>query len=444
LSFGSSGLEGHLSEIFSKASAALVLKILGAGFKFLFNVLLARFLGAEGAGVYFLALTVMMVASVVGRIGLDNSLLRFAAVSAERGDWNLVRGLRRLGMGIALVLSVAAALGILIAAPWISTRLFHEPFLTGPLRLMALAVVPFSLLTLQGELLKGLRRTAGATLVQGLGVSLVSVVVLAVVRDRLGVSGAVIAHLAATLIVLFLSLFLWRSAVPSRTGPPSAFDARLLLATSLPLFLVASMYLLMNWTDTVMLGIWRESGVVGQYGVAMRTAMLTSFILVAVNSIVAPKFAALYAENDRLALSGVARYASLLTTAFALPVLAVFVLFPRTVLSLFGPQFPEASTVLVVLAGAQFLNVLTGSVGYLLIMSGHEKLMRDIVIAAALFNVLLNALLIPPVGIEGAAVATGTSTVTLNLSAWLAVRFKLGLLVLPMPVGRNRSSDVSS
>ena len=87
-----------MQEVVNGASVAFVIKVIGAGLSFGFNVLLARMLGADGAGIYFLALTVTTIATVFGRMGLDNALLRFTAANAAVGDWGAVKGIYRKGM----------------------------------------------------------------------------------------------------------------------------------------------------------------------------------------------------------------------------------------------------------------------------------------------------------------------------------------------------------
>lgn len=53
---------------------------------FVFSLVLARGLGADGAEIYFLAVAIVHLASIVGRLGLDNVMVRFAAASAVRGE----------------------------------------------------------------------------------------------------------------------------------------------------------------------------------------------------------------------------------------------------------------------------------------------------------------------------------------------------------------------
>jgi O-antigen/teichoic acid export membrane protein len=198
---------------------------------------------------------------------------------------------------------------------------------------------------------------------------------------------------------------------------------------------VASMNLLMGCTASFLLGIWGTNAEVGIFGVAYRTAMVTGYILIAVNSIAAPKFASLYKQGDMAALGSVARNSAKLMTLAASPILLLFVLFPGWVMRLFGPQFVEGAAVLIILALGQFVNVATGSVGYLLMMSGHERLMRNNIVCIAILNVVMCLLLIPWAGAIGAAIATAISLSAMNLVSVVLVYGRLSILTLPIPKG---------
>ena len=421
----------HMLEIFEGASIAFVLKILGAGLAFGFNVLLARMFGAEGAGIYFLALTVTAIAVVFGRMGLDNTLLRFTASNAAIGDWEAVKGVYRKGMRLALVASAASAVVMFISAPPLADIVFRKPELTGQLRWMTLAVVPMVMLILHAEMLKALKRIRDSQLVQGVAVPALSLLGLYLLGQVWGVSGAVWVYTLAAIITAAVGYTMWRVATPQLQEIVGHFEASQLLRSSMPLFWVAFMNLLMSWTAIFMLGIWRTSADVGIFGVASRTAMLTSFILVAVNSIAAPKFAALYQQGDIEALGSTARNSTKLMILMASPVLLLFISAPGRVMGIFGPQFSEGATVLAILAVGQSVNVATGSVGYLLMMSGNERLMRNIVASIAVMSILLNIALVPLAGALGAAIATAVCLSFMNLIAAFLVWSRLGIWTIP-------------
>lgn len=431
-------MDHHMREVLQGASVAFILKVLGTALGLLFNVLLARMLGAEGAGIYFLALTVITIAAMIGRLGLDNALIRFIASQFALKNWGVVTDLYRKGVRLSTTLSLVATIIVFLTSEQIATIMFKEPLLVGPLRIMALGILPLSLLTLYGSLLTGLKKIGNAVFVQGVGIPLISIPLLIFLGAKLSINGAVLGYVIAATAVFLVSVFLWRRATPVLNGYRGTFSTRLLISTSLPLFWVVFLNYVLSSFGTIVLGIWADSVAVGIYGIAARVTLLMRFILDSVNSIIAPKFATLYEQNEIQALGNLARSVTFAMTVLAAPILLVVVLFPKAILNLFGGEFATGSTVLVVLAIGQFINVATGSVGYLLMMSGHEKIVRNNVVFNAIINVFLNLLLIPKFSIMGAAVATALSLAVKNIITVFLVRKYLAIDIYSLPFSEKK------
>ena len=420
-------LDEHMLEVINGAAVALVLKVLGAGLTFLFNLVLARTLGAEGAGLYFLALTVTTIATVFGRMGLDNTLLRFTAANASVGDWGAVKGVYVKGIKLALIASVFSAIAVFVFAPVLANKVFQKPELAIPMRWMSLAVVPMSVLILHAEMLKGLKRIRDSLVVFGVGVPAISLMAFLLLGGSYGVKGAVWAYASGVILTGFFSVIFWRMATPQLRKVSASFRTNDLLKSSIPLFWVASLNMLINWTATFALGIWGTKEDVGLFSMASRTAMLISLILTSVNSISAPKFAELYKKKEMAALGTTARNTAKLMTLIASPLLLLFLIAPQWVMGMFGGEFQKGSIFLSILAIGQFVNVATGSVGYLLMMSGKEKLMRNNLVLIAFISILLNAILVPIYGILGAVIATAVCLSLQNLIAAYMVSSCFGI-----------------
>ena len=432
-------LDPHMQEVLNGASIAFVLKVVGAGLSFGFNVLLARILGAEGAGIYYLALTITTIAIVFGRMGLDTALLRYIASNAAVEDWVAVKGAYTKGMILALIVSGFTTTIMIVAAPLLADSIFSKPELTDPIRWMSLAIIPMALVMLYAEALKGLKKIRDSQLVQGVWVPALSLLGLCILSQLWGVTGAVIAYILASVLTAVIGFTLWHRATPQLKGAEWSFETRVLLKSSVPLFFVAFMYIVINWTGSFVLGVYGTNADVGVFNVACRTATLTSFVLIAVNSIAAPKFAALYRQGDMVALGSTARNSSKLMALMAGPVLLLFVLFPEWVMGLFGRQFKDGALVLLILALGQFVNVVTGSVGYLLMMSGHERLLRNSITCVAIGNIVMSMMLIPWLGLLGAAVSTAVSLAAMNLIFMILVWKRLRIWTLPFTFGFKKA-----
>jgi len=424
-------LDEHLQEVVKGASIALVLKVLATGLAFSFNIVLARLLGAEGAGLYFLALSITSIMAVVGRVGLDNTFVRFTASNVAIDDWEAVKGLYRQGTRLALIASSIVAIVMFLAAPWLANSVFSKPVLTDLIRWMALAIIPVVLFNTHAQLLKGLKRIRDHIIVLSIALPLFSLLGIIILIPFKGLEGAIWAYILAASITAGLGIGLWRKNTSKMLNLKGQFDISQLLQSCIPLFWVSLLRMVINWTPVLMLGIWVSNAEVGIFSIANRTAMLVNFTLTAVNSIAAPKFAALHQQGNVKALAHIAQNSAKLMTLAASPMLLLFLFAPEWILALFGAQFIEGGLALSILAMGQFINVVTGSVSAVLVMSGYERLQRNILILCAFLCIVLNTVLIPNFGIIGAALATAITLAAKNLVAAMVVWQRMGIRTLP-------------
>jgi len=426
-----SRFDGHMQEMLRGTGLAFFLKIFAAAATFGLNVVIARLLGAEESGVFFLAFTIVMVVAVFGRVGMENALVRFVSINVTAYKSEKVMGVYKKAITYSAIASFILSILLYLIAPWLSIELFDKPNLKEPLQVMALGVFPLALLTLHAYALQGLRHTAGYISVLSLWVPLITAILSLIWISDYGISAAGYSYLFATTFTLMIGWVFWRRASsPFRQDIPK-FNRNELLNTSIPLYVANILSMIITWAPLLMLGIWESSANVGIYNAAIKTAMLTSFVLISVNSIAAPKFASLYQKNDFKALGDVSRGTTKIMIILASPILVVFILIPERVLLFFGEEFQQGSTVLMILAVGQFINVATGSVGYLLQMTGHERLVRNTLLFSALLLVVLSIMVIPVYGMVGAAVVSAVMLALQNIIMMLLVWKYLNIITFP-------------
>ena len=119
--------------------------------------------------------------------------------------------------------------------------------------------------------------------------------------------------------------------------------------------------------------------------------------------------------------------AALATTALALPIAALLIVGGPRVLSLFGSEFQQGAVVLRVLTAGHCMTAAMGVVSLLLSMTGHQTTVAKTLAITALLNIALNAVLIPPYGAPGAAIATTLTVFTWSVSLALLVRRRLNI-----------------
>ena len=435
-----SGVDDHVRELARGVSLALVLQALGVGAAFAFRVAVGRTLGTDGAGLFFLAQTVLLIGGTVGTMGLGAAAVRFTATGTASGDSPAVAGAYRLATRYATLTAMVLTACLILGAEPLAVHVFHDPRLTAPLRWLALGVLPLATVRLHGEFLKGRGRVAWALLVNGVTVPVVAMAVTVALAPRFGLPGAIAGYLSATVAAMAAGIVLWRRGTAELRTVRPVFSSAVLISSAMPILVITLANLIGQHSGTFVLGATAEMDDVGIFTIALRTAMMISFVLLAVNSVAAPRFAALHAAGDYRRLEVFARTATLAMLAIASPVLALLIFAPSWVLGLFGDGFRAGAAALTVLALGQFFNVATGSVGWILKMSGNERSLRNVVVTAQVTTFILCCVLIPRYGLIGAASATAAGVVLQNSATTVLVWRYLGIVVFPVPLPWRRDA----
>jgi O-antigen/teichoic acid export membrane protein len=178
---------------------------------------------------------------------------------------------------------------------------------------------------------------------------------------------------------------------------------------------------------TLLLGAIKGPQTAGLYAIATRGADLIGFGLISVNLALAPVAARLWAQRDLPQLQQMITKSVRAALIFTLPLAAVLIIFGGRFLSLFGPGFVEAKSALTILIIGQLMNVAMGSVGLLLIMTGHERQVVIVTVVCAFLNIALNLIMIPFWGVVGTALAVTISIIAWNIVLAICVKWRLGL-----------------
>jgi O-antigen/teichoic acid export membrane protein len=408
---------GSIATLVQGASTALLTQALSVGVIYLTQVLLARWMGVSAYGVYEYVGTLGILLSFLSGLGLSGAVLRFVSEYTVQENWSHLRGLIWGSWAQTLGVSLMTA-GV---GSWVVLALNISAEYRSAL-LWGMGLIPLvALVRLQLEMVRGTRQIALAYVPSMLLhpiLFLAGAFIWVKAQGGLTSAHAIAISMAALLFTLVIQLVLfYRNLIPEIRQARTTFAFRKWMLVSLPLLLIDGSFLILNQTDTLMIGALLNTEAVGVYSAAFKTAAWVSFILMSVNAIAAPMFASLHAANDRQGLqdlvSTIARWMfyPALGVAIGLTVLA------DPVLQLFGSEFGVAKGALLVLMVGQLVNVGAGSVGYLLMMTGHHYQCARVVGLCAILNVVLNGIGIPYLGVLGAAIATAISMILWNV--WL-------------------------
>lgn len=426
-------------KLLSGSGLVMAFKVAGAGAGYVFAYLITTNYGAESFGIFELSLTALTIASLLSRLGLGGALVRFIPEFVEKGARTNLGKVYRLAVVLSLPLSIFLGVLVYFFAEELAS-LFGNESLVTPFRIVA-HIIPFlTSYEINAEAYRGMKKMVGYSILQRGTVVLIAIASFLTLQYQ-GYDSDLIPLFSFGTGVVFLSVFaafttpkhLSTLVTVKTSSTADKIAVKPLLKVAFPMLISASMFMIMNWSDTLMIGYYLEESEVGIYRLAFKVATLITFAQFAINSIAAPMFSSFSAKNDLAGLQKMTRNIGYMNLAISTPVFIAILLFPSFVLDLFGEEFTAGVAPLIVLAIAQLINALCGPVMYLLNMTGKEKKARNIILVASAINVGLNLYLIPIYGLMGAAIATGVSTVVWNVMAVFQIKKEYGFISIPHP-----------
>jgi O-antigen/teichoic acid export membrane protein len=297
---------------------------------------------------------------------------------------------------------------------------------------LGLFCIPFLVLAqTNSRVLQACRKVVSSLFALQLGVSML-MVFFVFGLDYIGqqnINNLMTALLLASMSVAVISSVNWLGSGQYQT---SAFVPNKKMVASAKQVWIGSIFTnVLQWGSLVIAGFFISTAELGLLAAAQRTSLLIGFVLITINFVVAPMFASLYKERQMIKLQNLSRLACRSNVGLAIVPVIICTLFPEFVMQFFGEEFLAAAPLLVVLSLGQLVNVATGSVGFLLLMSGHERTMKYITISSGTISICLLIALCQTFGVIGAAWAMAIGMAIQNLAALYFVKRYLGFF----PIG---------
>ena len=201
---------------------------------------------------------------------------------------------------------------------------------------------------------------------------------------------------------------------------------------SLPFVAISGLTTLILQSDVLMIGALLGEHATGLYQPATRVAMLVSFALAIVNQPLGPIISRSCAENRKDQLQRQIDSIAVLVSAIAILLSTFFLVFGSSVLGVFGHVYKAGDKALAILVIGQCANAIFGPCGQLLAMTGHQRVLAQLLAIAAGVNVISNLVLIPTFGMEGAAAATSITLILWNSAVAVAAVRLVGVRSTPL------------
>lgn len=430
----------RFSEILTGSSYALVARIAATGVALITNIIVARIYGAEVLGILAVINSFILLTSVFTVFGTNTAILRLIPEHITRysvaSAYNVYRKTQYFVAGLAVMIGIL----MFFSSNILAVRIFAKPELAFFFAMASCFIIFSSLIDLNTQAVRGLRliRTFAFMQILPTITTLLVLVLLTVSHDNK--YNPIYAQFAAWSITAAAGVWIMNVAFRKRIlrgVSVHPVPLRNVISMSLPMLMTSAFVFVIGETGTIMVGIYRAASEVGYYSAAVKLAMLTTFVLQAINSMAAPKFSELYHQNKMDELFHIAKKSTKMIFWVTTPILLCLVILGKPILTLlFGVKFLAAFEPLVFLAIGQFINAISGSTGIFMNMTGNHKAFRNIVAVAAVINIILNLMLIPRYGITGAAIAGMVSLGFWNIFTLLFIKSRFGTSIGYLPTFR--------
>jgi O-antigen/teichoic acid export membrane protein len=407
---------------------------------YFFKLFVARQLGARLIGWNALGIGIYSVAKLAGQMGLPGTAVRFVSAYRSTNDFERLRGFFWRGLAWSLLGAIAIALATCVLRQWLAVHLMHEPAMAAYLPLYALLIPVGVASSFLSQTFKGFGKAGRASFLSNcFGLPLM--IVLSTIGFVLGYSliGYVVAQVLAEFLTLFLiaaelrkltrgSLHPWGHSLPAIESKARRFAVSFLG--------IGWLDFAMGHADRFVVAYFLGAKELGIYSLATSAAVVVPLVLQAVNSVFGPMISRLHVQQRKKLLAHLYQTLTKWTLGLTLPLGFVLVIFAEPLMGLFGPDFRAGWLVLVIISLAEIVDCGVGSVGFLLMMSGNEKryIRMQMLLAPAIL--LLKMILIPTLGLTGAAIGAALAIVGSNLAYLVQVRKALDMQPLNLSYTR--------
>jgi O-antigen/teichoic acid export membrane protein len=421
------------------AGKVFLVRVANAMLALLSQVLLARWMGSFEFGIFIYVWTWVLMIGALSDMGLSSAARRFIPEYTELKALDKLRGFlsgsRWLAFAIATAIGAAGAIGVTVLEPWL------DNFVVIPLYLACVMIPIYGLVQVQAGIAQSydwpnlaffpfyIIRTTAIIVLMG-----IAWLIGAPTDAMTALYISIITIYGVTIGQLYVLDRRLKKKVPAG---PKTYEPKIWLATSLPIFVVEGFYLLLTYVDILALEHFRSPDEVAVYYAAARLLAIVAFVYFAIAGATTHKFSQYHVSGDKERLASFFRETIRWTFWPSLAVCAAILVCGKPLLRLFGPGFDAAYDVMFILAIGMMARATVGPAERLLNMLGERKQCAAIYALAFAVNLALCFVLIPRLGVEGAAVSTATAIIVESICLYYVARRRLGMHVFIL--GRKKS-----
>lgn len=377
----------------------------------LLRVILGKTLGPAGLGLYTLLFTIYLFGMQFAAFGYGAALTKYIAEYED--NTSKIKEYVSSGLIGSIISGLTMGVILYLFSTFISIDFFHIPEMVTPLRITALCFPFIAIQKAVTGTLNGLRKMnyfAMINILQNISVLLIST--FCVLTMKMGVIGAVFGFVVPTILIGTVSLLNIRKlfSLPSIIvlwdilKEISLFGFYIVLGNSIGM--------INTQIDSLLIGRFMSETDVGYYATAIIITQSMTLIPAAVQAVTNPAISIYYGKKEYSKIKQLIRNTTLKVFAIEFILLVLLIAFGKYIIViLFSEEFTPSYVPMLILSIGYLIYSAWTSVGTLFSSIGKANISFKLNGVCALLNTILNLLLIPKLGILGAASATTFSLI---------------------------------
>lgn len=430
---GSVGTDSHaqLGRIARGGALNLVGAAVAATTSFLLVVAVANSFDETTAGMLFAATSLFIILEALTGLGTDTGLARFVLRYEAHGRHGDIGHLIRAAIGPSAAAALVCSAGLFVVAPWLAPRIGLGA--EGGVQMLRVAAVALPFATLNDVTLgatrafSAMRPTVVIDSILRCTAQLLAVVVVgALGAGAVALAGAwTLPYLLTSAIATVVMVRLVRARAarwPAHGEGDRALTRREFWRFTWPRSIARLAQITIQRLDIILVAALLDAAAAAVYTAATRFVVIGQLSQVAIQRVLQPRLTALLARDDHETARDVFKVSTSWSIALSWPLYLAVACAAPLYLEIFGSGYrSDGVPVVVVMAIGMMVAMAAGPLDTLLLMAGGSTTSLWNTLTALTVNVVLCLLLIPALGIVGAAVAWAAAVVLRNLMTLVQV-----------------------
>ncbi len=408
------------------AAIVLIMYLLSGFVGYLFRLFIARNLTPIEYGLFYAVFSFVMFFSLFTDFGISSAVVRFIPEFQVKKRFDLIKNSVLFTFIFQCVISAIIAFVLYLISNWLAINYFHNTQAEPILKIFAV-IFWLSCFNIFTASFQGFQKMLAYSSMNFL--KMLSILLITIVLSYFGlrVMSPTYAYLLGYLIVVVISLIIFFRVFPGFFKYKTKTDKSLikkLFKFGISVTLSSLSYMVISYTDTLMLTYFKTLSDVAFYNIAMPISMILIWFLAhPLSAILLPMASEMWSKKNKISLKNGVETIHKYVFLAMVPLALIMMSFPEIVIRvLFGDAYVSVSTALQILAFGMIFYSIAYINSNILSGIGRPEIITKIMAFVAVSNIVFNFILIPRFGVVGAAIATAISYIMMLVLTSIMLR----------------------